>query len=47
MTLRYGAAATMHGMPEAVHARGDDGRSADDVWVGVSARETPEAGALA
>jgi hypothetical protein len=44
-TLRHGEAAAMRGMPEAVHACGDDGRSAEDVWAGVPAGAAPEAGA--
>src|ERR1700759_4366676 len=35
----------MHGVPEAVHARGDDGRSAEDVWAQVPTRTTAEASA--
>jgi hypothetical protein len=46
-TLRHGEAAAVHRMPEAVHAGGDDGRSAEDVRVRVPAHATPEAGAAA
>jgi hypothetical protein len=41
----HGEAAAMYGVPEAVHARSDDGPSAEDLWAGVPAREAPEAGA--
>jgi hypothetical protein len=40
----HGEAAAMHGVPEAVHARGDDGLSTEELWAGVSAREATEAG---
>jgi hypothetical protein len=41
----HGEAAAMRGVPEAVHARGDDGRSTEELWAGVPARETTKASA--
>ena len=41
----HGEAVAMHGVPEAVHARGDDGRSAEDLRACVPARAAAEAGA--
>jgi len=39
----HGEAAAMYGVPEAVHARGDDGRSAEELRAGVPAGETTKA----
>ena len=46
MTLAaHGEVVAMHGVPEVVHARGDDGRSAEDLRACVPARAAAEAGA--
>ena len=39
-----GEAVAMYGVREGVHARGDDGRAAEELWASLSARETSEAG---
>jgi len=45
VTLRAnGEAVAMCGVPDVVHARSDDGRAAEELRAGVSARETSEAG---
>src|SRR5262249_55401726 len=41
----HGGAAAMQGMPEAVHARGDDGPSTEELRAGVPTGEAREAGA--
>jgi len=43
----HGEAVAMHGVPEAVHARGDDGPSTEELRAGMSAREATEAGTAA
>lgn len=48
MTLAaHGEAGALYGVSEAVHTRGDDGPSAEDLRAGVPAREAAEAGASA
>ena len=39
-----GEAVAMYGVPEVVHARRGDGRAAEELRAGLSARETSEAG---
>ena len=39
-----GEAVAMYGVPEVVHACSHDRRAAEELWTGVSARETSEAG---